>query len=254
LYHNNNNNNNNNNNTIITTTTTTSVVSFPGSESKTVSVDLSVAGLRNAEAAAQSWKFFNPGTRTLLEVLGGRIQIIGSRRIQMLVEAVPATSKFLNATLYIQNGDKFESIENCARCKENGIPNVFCVLPKRGREYDSPWITFRITCTSTAKHWKGSPFWIGAEFLTDPAKGTISKIFSPPIHVQSKVKSKDLERTGNVPVSPPDSPVGSNQEIVGNQSNESSREMSGFDRLLSLASSTFSPSPETPKSGNSPQK
>jgi len=138
------------------------------------------------------WKFFNPGNRTFLELTEGKLQIIGSRRIQMLIESVPPNSKFVSAHLYVQKNDNFEIIENCARCKENGIPNVFCVLPRRGREHDFPWITFRITCTSTAKHWKGSLFWIGAEFLIDPTQGTIMKVFSPPIHVQSKVKGKDL--------------------------------------------------------------
>eukprot|EP01118_Nematostelium_gracile_P011536 TRINITY_DN410_c0_g1_i1.p1 TRINITY_DN410_c0_g1~~TRINITY_DN410_c0_g1_i1.p1 ORF type:complete len:808 (+),score=164.21 TRINITY_DN410_c0_g1_i1:196-2424(+) len=138
------------------------------------------------------WKFFNPGTRTFLELSSGKLQIIGSRRIQMLIESIPPNSKFINASLYVQKNDGYEMIENCVRCKENGIPNVFCVLPRRGREHDFPWITFRITCTSTAKHWKGSPFWIGAEYLLDPTAGTIIKVFSPPIHVQSKVKSKDL--------------------------------------------------------------
>lgn len=138
------------------------------------------------------WKFFNPGTRTFLELCSGKLQIIGSRRIQMLIESIPANAKFINAYLYVQKGEAFEVIENCNRCKENGIPNVFCVLPRRGREHDYPWITFRITCTSTAKHWKGSPFWIGAEFLVDPSVGNVIKVFSPPIHVQSKVKSKDI--------------------------------------------------------------
>jgi len=161
------------------------------------------------------WKFFNPGTRTFLELVGGRLQIIGSRRIQMLIEGLPPGSKLTNAHLYVQktsshpgftnmvNTDQeltqnpswphsYEMIENCLRCRENGIPNVFCVLPRRGREYDFPWFTFRITCTSTAKHWRGSPFWIGAEFVTDPMNPQVIKVFSPAIHVQSKVKSKDL--------------------------------------------------------------
>jgi hypothetical protein len=86
---------------------------------------------------------------------------------------------------------------NVSRCKENGIPNIFCILPRRGREHDFPWITFRITCTSTAKHWKGTLFWIGAEYLLDPTQGTLTKYFSPPIHVQSKVKSKEIERTAS---------------------------------------------------------
>lgn len=137
------------------------------------------------------WKFFNPGNRTFLELSGGKLQIIGSRRIQMLIESIPNNSKFLSAHLYVQRNDRHEMIEFCARCKENGIPNVFCVLPRRGRENDYPWITFRITCTSTGKHWRGSPFWIGAEFLVDPTTGTVAKVFSPPIHVQSKVKNKD---------------------------------------------------------------
>lgn len=162
------------------------------------------------------WKFFNPGTRTFLELIGGRLQIIGSRRIQMLIEGLPAGSKLTGAHLYVQktsshpgfsnmlnvstedvhnNGNwphTYEMIENCLRCRENGIPNVFCVLPRRGREHDFPWFTFRITCTSTAKHWRGSPFWIGAEFVCDPLNPQIIKVFSPAIHVQSKVKSKDL--------------------------------------------------------------
>lgn len=70
-------------------------------------------------------------------------------------------------------------------------------MPRRGREHDFPWITFRITCTSTAKHWKGTLFWIGAEYLLDPTQGTLTKYFSPPIHVQSKVKSKEIERTSS---------------------------------------------------------
>jgi len=106
-------------------------------------------------------------------------------------------------------------IDNCSRCKENGIPNVFCILPRRGREHDYPWITFRITCTSTAKHWKGSPFWIGAEFLLDPTIGNIVKVFSPPIHVQSKVKSKELaEKT---PINKYNLKL--SQEIIKNASN-----------------------------------
>lgn len=69
-------------------------------------------------------------------------------------------------------------IENCLRCRENGIPNVFCVLPRRGREHDFPWFTFRITCTSTAKHWRGSPFWIGAEFITDHSNpSNVTKVY-----------------------------------------------------------------------------
>jgi len=141
------------------------------------------------------WKFFNPGTRTFLKLSNGKLQIIGSRRIQLLIEALPNQCKFVTANLYVQKNDSFEMIDKCTRCKENGIPNVFCVLPRRGREYDSPWITFRITCTSTAKHWKGSAFWIGAEFISDPddIKNSI-KVFSPPIYVQSKVKSKDLKK------------------------------------------------------------
>jgi len=144
------------------------------------------------------WKFFNPGTRTFLELSAGKLQIIGSRRIQMLIESAPSNSKFINAALYAQKNEGYEMIEFCGRCKENGIPNVFCVLPRRGREHDYPWITFRITCTSTAKHWKGSPFWIGAEFLLDPSQGNIIKVFSPPIHVQSKVKTKDLVERNHV--------------------------------------------------------
>lgn len=144
------------------------------------------------------WKFFNPGTRTFLELIAGKLQIIGSRRIQMLIESIPTNSKFINAALYVQKNEAFEMIENCVRCKENGIPNVFCVLPRRGREHDYPWITFRITCTSTAKHWKGSPFWIGAEFLLDPTIGNMIKVFSPPIHVQSKVKSSTDKAKFNI--------------------------------------------------------
>jgi len=142
----------------------------------------------------------------------------------MLIESIPPNSKFINASLYVQKNDGYEMIENCSRCKENGIPNVFCVLPRRGREHDYPWITFRITCTSTAKHWKGSPFWIGAEFLLDPTVGNIVKVFSPPIHVQSKVKSKEVadkvtpNNKYNLKLS---------QEIIKNSSN-------GLDGLLSL--------------------
>jgi len=142
------------------------------------------------------WKFFNPGNRTFLELVDGKLQIIGSRRIQMFIELVPSGSKFVKAHLYVQKNGVYEVIEFCGRCKENGIPNVFCILPRRGREHDYPWITFRITCTSTAKHWKGCLFWIGAEFLTDSANGIISKVFSPPIYVQSKVKGKDLLNIG----------------------------------------------------------
>jgi hypothetical protein len=98
----------------------------------------------------------------------------------------------LMLTYMFKKNDSCEMIEFCPRCKENGIPNIFCVLPRRGREHDYPWITFRITCTSTAKHWKGSPFWIGAEFLVDPSQGSLIKVFSPPIHVQSKVKSREF--------------------------------------------------------------
>lgn len=152
-----------------------------------------IDGSSNGKQNLVYWKFFNPGTRTFLELNAGKLQIIGSRRIQMLIESVPPNSKFINASLYVQKNDTYEQIDFCSRCKENGIPNVFCVLPRRGREHDYPWITFRITCTSTAKHWKGSPFWIGAEFLLDPTVGNIIKVFSPPIHVQSKVKSKEIQ-------------------------------------------------------------
>lgn len=176
------------------------------------------------------WKFFNPGTRTFLELTLGKLQIIGSRRIQMLIESVPRGSKYESSRLFVQNGEHFESIDNCARCKENGIPNVFCVLPKRGREYDHPWVTFRITCTSTAKHWKGSPFWIGADFISESGKKF--QVFSPPIYVQSKVKTKDLERTTS---SPPQtsalfalSPENSNEEFKNllNQSSQSHEDTS----------------------------
>jgi len=170
------------------------------SSDKSIAVPQTMSFSNSSEEKKQSlvyWKFFNPGTRTYLELSGGKLQIIGSRRIQMLIESVPPTAKFITANLYVQKNDTYEVIDNCARCKENGIPNVFCVLPRRGRENDYPWITFRITCTSTAKHWKGSPFWIGAEFLVDPATGLISKVYSPPIHVQSKIKSSEIQRTNS---------------------------------------------------------
>ncbi len=139
------------------------------------------------------WKFFNPGNRTFLELVGGKLQIIGSRRIQMLIESVPPGSKFITAHLYVQKNDNFEVIEYCTRCKENGIPNIFCILPRRGREHDYPWVTFRITCTSTAKHWRGSLFWIGAEFVLDPVTGNITKFFSPPMYQErEKVGSKKV--------------------------------------------------------------
>eukprot|EP01117_Protostelium_nocturnum_P015934 TRINITY_DN6208_c0_g4_i1.p1 TRINITY_DN6208_c0_g4~~TRINITY_DN6208_c0_g4_i1.p1 ORF type:complete len:845 (-),score=290.55 TRINITY_DN6208_c0_g4_i1:548-3082(-) len=107
------------------------------------------------------WKFFNPGTRTYLELSGGKLQIIGSRRIQMLVEGLPSPGcKFIGAHLYVhkmtncpepqiplpsqliatplpanmdhklvdrskKQSHNYEMIENCLRCRENGIPNVF---------------------------------------------------------------------------------------------------------------------------------
>jgi len=196
------------------------------------------------------WKFFNPGNRTFLELTDGKLQIIGSRRIQMLIESVPANSKFINAHLYVQKNDTFEAIEYCARCKENGIPNVFCVLPRRGREHDFPWITFRITCTSTAKHWKGSLFWIGAEFLLDPTQGTVMKVFSPPIHVQSKVKGKDLvassssiERVSSRESMRLDTPSPSPSATLLRTSSSNSIANSNFSPALTANSSSAAPSP-----------
>lgn len=142
-----------------------------------------------------TWKFFNPGNKTMLDTSSGKLQIIGSRRIQMLIENLPQGATFVSAQLYMQKGESYEMIQNCIRCQENGIPKVFCLLPRRGREHDYPWVTFRITCTSSGKHWKGASFFIGAEFLMDPSSGmtTIVRFFSPSINVQSKLKSKDRE-------------------------------------------------------------
>jgi hypothetical protein len=62
------------------------------------------------------WKFFNPGNRTFLELIDGKLQIIGSRRIQMLIESVPQGAKFIKANLYVQKpNDTYEVIEYCAR-------------------------------------------------------------------------------------------------------------------------------------------
>ena len=62
------------------------------------------------------WKFFNPGNRTFLELIDGKLQIIGSRRIQMLIESVPQGAKFIKANLYVQKpNDTYEIIEYCAR-------------------------------------------------------------------------------------------------------------------------------------------
>ena len=166
-----------------------------GDDSQQASQNTTTLKIPVASAEKGVWKFFNPGNRNFLEVLQGKIQIIGSRRIQMFIESVPSNAKFLNAQLYIQKGDTYDLIQNCVRCQENGIPKVFCVLPRRGREHDYPWVTFRITCTSSAKHWKGASFVIGAEFLKDPSSSTnsIARFFSPPINVQSKLKTKDRD-------------------------------------------------------------
>jgi len=193
------------------------------------------------------WKFFNPGNRTFLELTEGKLQIIGSRRIQMLIESVPANSKFINAHLYVQKNDQFEVIEYCSRCKENGIPNVFCVLPRRGREHDFPWITFRITCTSTAKHWKGSLFWIGAEFLVDPTQGSLMKVFSPPIHVQSKVKGKDLLNSSSGSIERV-----SSKENMRLDTPSPSQSPSPLMRTGSIPNNLNGASPSTPTSSSSP--
>jgi hypothetical protein len=149
---------------------------------------------------APLWRFFSPGNRNFLDTKDGRLQIIGSRRIQMHIESLPVKATFLNAALYIEKvvADRgvaeFELIQTCVKCQENGIPKAFCLLPRRGREHDTPWVTFRITCTSSIKHWRGASFRIGAEFQLDPnSANNITRFFSPPINVQSKLRGKERE-------------------------------------------------------------